>query len=268
MNMETTYVPPDSISTRSRRKIRPSYVAAALAFLVVLLLIVFKTKPLSSDKSTSGAKTTTSDSGSAVSMDLVEGTVGGIGHYHCAAAASKEEVLDVVLLHGASFTKENWKNKGILEELCKESKLSVTALDLERSAGHKELKNVLDAMRTQGMIQAEKPVALVTPSASGWTIIDWISSDSVESLLPYVGYWIPVASPAIGSAGEDDLKSLKDRLIILALYGSKDGGGKTVSERLQTLSNAKVVEIEDAGHSCYLDQPDVFIKELLAFLPV
>ena len=83
--------------------------------------------------------------------------------------------------------------------------------------------------------------------------------------MDYVGYWIPVASPAIRNADESALKGLKGHLPILAIYGSKDGGGKKVSERLQTFSDAKVIEI-DGGHPCYLDSPDDFIKELLDFL--
>lgn len=201
------------------------------------------------------------------STELTLGTVGGVDHYHC-AANNTQDALDVVLLHGASFSKENWKRKEILDKLCEEPKLSVTALDLATSSGGTELRNVLDAMRKVGMIQADKPVALVTPSASGHTVVHWINTESVDSLLTYVGYWIPVAPPAVKHAGEDELKSLKDRLPILALYGSKDDPGKVVSERLQTLSGAKVVEVADAGHACYLDQPDVFVQELLAFLPL
>ena len=49
--------------------------------------------------------------------------------------------------------------------------------------------------------------------------------------------------------------------------GSGDKRGKVVSERLQNLSNAKVVEVE-GSHSCYFDSPDVFIQDLLSFLPV
>lgn len=41
------------------------------------------------------------------STELVEGMVGGVNHYHCATAAGENDALDVVLLHGASFSKEN-----------------------------------------------------------------------------------------------------------------------------------------------------------------
>jgi pimeloyl-ACP methyl ester carboxylesterase len=77
-----------------------------------------------------------------------------------------------------------------------------------------------------------------------------------------------VALPAINYAGEDKLKALAGRLDILALYGSNDSASKKVSKHLQTLFNAMVHVIADAGHSYYLDQPDVFIQELLAFLPL
>jgi pimeloyl-ACP methyl ester carboxylesterase len=105
----------------------------------------------------------------------------------------------------------------------------------------------------------------VTPSASGYTIVDWITSGSTDELVNYVGYWIPVASPSIKNAEEAALQGLKGRIPILAIYGSKDKGGKVVSERLQGFSDAKVVEIY-GGHPCYLDSPDAFIEELLNFL--
>jgi hypothetical protein len=168
-------------------------------------------------------------------------------------------------LHGAAFTKENWKRSGILDKLCKVPKLTVTALDLNHRGNHDDLKNVLDALREKKLIQSNKPVALVTPSASGYSVVDWFTTGSIEELEKYVGHWIPVASPAIKNADETSLNGLKGRLSILAVYGSKDDGGKTVSERLQSYADARAVEIY-GGHPCYLDSPDDFIKEVMNFL--
>ena len=200
------------------------------------------------------------------SSGMIQGSVGSVQYYHCPAGGTDAESLDLILLHGASFTKENWKSSGILDKLCQVPKLSVTALDLDSRANHDDLKHTLDSLRNNKIIRKNKPVALVTPSASGYTIVDWISTSIIESLLIYVGYWIPVACPSVSRAEDAALQGLKDRLKILAIYGSKDDKGKVVSEKLHNLSNAKLVQIE-GSHPCYLDSPDDFIRELLDFLP-
>jgi hypothetical protein len=197
------------------------------------------------------------------STEIIQALVDGVDYYHCPGAGD-DNVLDLVLLHGAHFTKEDWKTSGILDELCRSPKLSVTALDLSSNASHEDLKKILDSLKQSKIIQS-KPVALVTPSASGYTIVDWISQSTIESLVEYVAYWIPVASPSISRAPDTSLQGLKDRLPILAIYGSKDSKGKVVSEKLHTLSNAILIQIQ-GGHPCYLDSPDDFTRELLDFL--
>jgi abhydrolase domain-containing protein 14 len=238
----------------------PVYLAAAGGILVVFLLLMLSSEPEVSNHQ--GIKEST---------EMIQDSVGAVEYYHCPAADAAGgddayESLDLILLHGASFTKENWKSSGILDKLCQVPKLSVTALDLDRRANHDDLKNALDSLRNNKIIRNNKPVALVTPSASGYTIVDWISTGSIESLVKYVGYWIPVASPSISRAEDVAIQGLKNRLKILAIYGSKDKNGKVVSEKLHTLANAKLVQIE-GSHPCYLDSPDDFIRELLDFLP-
>jgi hypothetical protein len=233
----------------------PVYLTAVGGALVLLLFLVMSAQSPSEDEvRSSGMKS--------ISTDIIQDSVGGVDYYHC--SAERDHKVDLVLLHGAAFTKENWKKSGILDKLCHVPKLSVTALDLNHRGNHKDLKNVLDGLRAKAVIQG-KPVPLVTPSASGYTIIDWITTGNIDDLVNYVGYWIPVASPSITSAKESDLEQLKGRIPILAIYGSKDKGGKAVSKRLESISSAKRVEI-DGGHPCYLDSPDDFIKELLKFL--
>jgi hypothetical protein len=226
------------------------YLSAAGGILVVFLLLMLSTEPESSQ-------------GIKESMEMIQDSVGAVHYDHCPGGDA--ESLDLVLLHGAHFTKENWKSSGILDKLCQVPKLSVTALDMDSRANHEDLKNVLDSLRNNKIIR-NKPVALVTPSASGYTIVDWISTSSIESLVKYVGYWIPVASPSISSAEDAALQGLKNRVKLLAIYGSKDKNGKVVSEKLHNHSDAKLVQIE-GGHPCYLDSPDDFIRELLDFLP-
>ena len=107
------------------------------------------------------------------------------------------------------------------------------------------------------------PVNIITPSASGNTIVDWLS-DTAE-LEQYVHKWIPVASPAIAQADKDKLNEIGKSLPILAIHGDQDKAGGRLSNILGTYSHAKVVEIP-GKHPCYLDSPDLFVKEVRAFL--
>jgi hypothetical protein len=174
-----------AIQTRSFRS-APVYIIAAGGILVVLLLLMLSTNEPAASKG--GMRETT---------DVIHSSVGGVDYYHCPGGGDAN-VLDLVLLHGAHFTKQDWKTSGIFDELCQTPQLSATALDLNSQASHEDLKNILDALKKSKIIKS-KPVALVTSSASGYTIVDWISQSTIESLLKYVGYWIPVASPSYSS---------------------------------------------------------------------
>lgn len=172
----------------------------------------------------------------------------------------------MVLLHGASFTKENWKNHGILDLFCAVSQVSVTPLDLSASAGNDELRSILDSLEASSDVQVSKPVVLVTPSASGYTIVDWITNGNVSSIPEYIEAWVPVAPPSLSIATDQQVQSLGD-LPILAIYGNGDSGGVSVSQRLGDLVNATVVELE-GGHAVYLEQPEQFVNEVLSFLGI
>ena len=244
-----------SFSSQTTWRRMPVYLTAAGGALILLLFIISSSQ--SPVEEVKASEMTTMAAG------VFQGSVGGVDYYHC--PAERQDPIDLVLLHGAAFTKEDWKTSGILEKLCHVPKLTVTALDLNHRGNHEDLKKVLDGLRQTKIIATNKPVALVTPSASGYSVVDWITTGSMDELVQYVGYWIPVASPSIKKADETSLKELKGRLPTLAIYGSKDSGGKLVSERLQSFSGTKTVEIY-GGHPCYLDSPDIFIKEVLNFL--
>ena len=195
---------------------------------------------------------------STVSSTIESGIVSGIAYYH---RGGSEEHL--VLLHGAAFSKEEWNSSGILSLLCAEDRLSVSALDLPVSAGHAQLKSLLIAMEDSALIQ--RPVALVTPSASGKTITDWLEKGDVNEIPLYVSKWIPVAAGSVAKASDSQLSTLKETLPIFAIYGSRDAMGQQVSERLATLSGATVLEI-DGGHPAYLDSPKAFVTAVLTDL--
>ncbi len=78
-----------------------------------------------------------------------------------------------------------------------------------------------------------------------------------------------MATVGLTKATDEQVKSLAsvNGLSILAVYGNRDKAGKVVSERLQSLAKAKIVEL-DGGHPCYLDSPDAFVRTVLEFLGV
>jgi pimeloyl-ACP methyl ester carboxylesterase len=205
---------------------------------------------------------------SSMSKGIVMGTVKTIPYYHCGGGqGSGNSVRHLVLLHGAAFTKENWKKSGILDQFCEVPNLVVLAMDLPVTAGHTELTSLLQAMQGEQLISSRHPIALVTPSASGRTMIDWMMQGNVGEIPKFIDKWIPVAPVGLRKATDEQVKSLTtvNGLSILAVYGNRDNPGRAVSEQLQSLAKAKLVELE-GGHPCYLDSPDAFVQTVLEFL--
>jgi pimeloyl-ACP methyl ester carboxylesterase len=203
------------------------------------------------------------------------GTANGVAYYHCPAVGDNDSTTKdyhIVLLHGSSFSKENWKKVGILGQFCAVKRVSVTALDLNNGSDHIALKNVLDALVKQ--VGIRKPVVLVTPSASGYTIADWLQSSSsssssseIQRLPTYVAVWVPVA-PTLSTATDAQIvQGLGNTTVrTLAIHGSRDTSGARTSARLKrVLPNTKVVELI-GGHPVYLQSPDEFVQAILDFL--
>jgi hypothetical protein len=184
-----------------------------------------------------------------------------IPYYHCSAKGTN--IQHLVLLHGAKFTKEAWKTSGILKSFCLIPNLSVSAMDLPVSSNREDLEDLLTVMQESKLI--ELPVALVTPSASGSAITDWMRRGDVSNLPNYIFRWIPVAANSVSAAKDEQVSSLKEvsGFSIFAIYGDRDGPGKLTTERLQKLAGAKTLELEKSGHPCYLDSPDAFVAAVL-----
>ena len=123
--------------------------------------------------------------GTKMSKSIVMGTVKDIPYYHCGGGqGSGNSARHLVLLHGAAFTKENWKKSRILDHFCKVPNLVVSAMDLPVSAGHAELTSLLRAMQGEQLISSSYPIALVMPLASGRTMIDWMMHGNVLEKYP------------------------------------------------------------------------------------
>lgn len=190
-----------------------------------------------------------------------------IDYYHC-GPSPESTTSELVLLHGAAFTKEDWKNSGIIEQLCSanenaESGLTVTALDLPVSATGEELESVFDALVREGVLSG-KPVVVVTPSASGRALVTLFNDK--EAVRKVLKGWIPVAPAMVNQTPDEVFDVLTDLSIpVLAIYGDRDSFGEVVTQKLIRVANAKGVELE-GGHPVYLDSPDEFAREVLMFL--
>lgn len=215
---------------------------------------------------------------------VTEGVVDNLPYLTCGESDINEssEQREILLLHGAKFTKENWKESGIFESLCllgnqkkkgDEAGLTVTAVDLSTKADGISLNDAFEGLKRKRVLTG-KPVVLVTPSASGMaalTLANSYKSTEVEDreheyLEKIVKAWVPVASMAVLVPQEaDDLTVFKSSNIpVLAINGDEDEGGKKATERLVDLSGATGVEMA-GGHPCYLESPDKFVETLLEF---
>lgn len=191
-----------------------------------------------------------------------------VDYYHCGPHPD-DSTSELIMLHGAAFTKEDWKTSGILEKLCdlnnneEGGDLTITALDLPVSASGDELKAVYDALVEKGVLSG-RPVVVITPSASGKSVVTL--ADNEEKLSMLMKGWIPVAPPAVSQADDATFDIFtKLSIPVLAIYGDQDSMGKRVTDRLVKLVNAKSVELE-GKHPVYLDSPDEFVQEILQFL--
>jgi pimeloyl-ACP methyl ester carboxylesterase len=219
-----------------------------------------------------------------------------LSYYHCgplpssssaaaAAAHSDKSSVDdsnlseLVLLHGAAFTKEEWKTSNIIQMLCEinneedEGDLSILALDLPVTANGRELGLAFDSL-VLAKVLTGRPVTIVTPSASGKSVLSLgemkssSSGSNSELLTRIIKAWIPIASFGVLTANETTLVQYKiDNISILSIHGNKDEAGKKVTERLKVVCNARGIEL-NGQHPVYLDSPEEFVQEVMQFLDV
>ena len=280
-------IPNLSLSPSKRRKKRKSSAFCCLSMLVILFVAFALAFPylLSAFESLVHYQATKSKGDPGINFDnndddiaglrirqgdseappsLIWGTVGddNVSYYHQPAWSPTEENHHLVLLHGAAFSKEDWKTSGIFREFQKSfPSLTVTALDLPVSASHGTLARLLRSMRDEDLVEQLPVSALVTPSASGYSITSWIREESSEGMSSYLSAWIPVASYSVSQCSSGDLETLRAQwpdVSVLAIYGSEDGKGKSVMESLRDHAGAELLELP-GRHPVYLDSPSDFV---------
>lgn len=192
-------------------------------------------------------------------------------HYKYAESSQKnapEPRFAVLLLHGAAFSSETWKSLGTLKFLCDASYFPV-AVDLPGFGKTKSYKGVYNENRAlfiqdllKGLSELPnipslvRPV-LLSPSMSGMYAIPYV----IEYNDRLRGF-IPVAP--VNDREKKDFEKLD--LPALVIYGSKDYKGKETSDLLLNIPNSEKLEIPDARHPAYLDNPQLFHNGIKTFL--
>jgi len=199
-----------------------------------------------------------------------------MSYYHCGPRHTPDTIdqrIEILLLHGAAFTKKNWLKSGLLQRLCTErgNEVSVTAVDLDHRSDGEGLYDLFIGLTVDKVISGNS-LTIITPSASGKSVVSLAESVSTsthlakEHLNDMLHVWIPVASGSVLDATEDAINVFqKLNIPVLAFNGDDDEKGKQVTKRLVELANAEEAEIK-GGHPCYFDSPDDFIIILFEFL--
>lgn len=184
---------------------------------------------------------------------------------HKDRAPATERGLEVIFLHGQSFTSKTWEELGTLA-LLSEKGYRVIAIDLPGYGDSPSSSTVETAHGRVAFLQQllkelglQRPV-LISSSMSGRYSIPFLM-ESGEKLKGFV----PIA-PA-GTKEFTVQQYLQVKTPTLIIYGELDTGLGTQSlQLLQVIPNSKVVKLTAAGHACYLDQPQAFHGALLNFL--
>ncbi|MEC4985613.1 MAG: alpha/beta hydrolase [Oscillatoria sp. PMC 1068.18] len=164
----------------------------------------------------------------------------------------------VLLLHGASFSSQNWEDIGTLQLLTEKGYRAV-AIDLPgygKSTGNfnSDTDFLLKLLQE---LKINLPV-LISPSMSGGYSLPFLVNYP-EKLSGFVA----IAPVALASY-QQQLQGIE--LPTLAIYGSKDRMVKDADIFVQTMPNAEKIILVDAGHACYMNATDKFHKDLLKFL--
>ncbi|XP_028680866.1 protein ABHD14A [Erpetoichthys calabaricus] len=173
--------------------------------------------------------------------------------------------LQVLLLHGQSFTSKNWEDLGTLNLLALQG-FRALALDLPGFGNSPYLDTVkTDENRAEMLLQfmekldVKEPV-VVSPSMSGRFSLPLLSLHSSR----LKGY-IPIAPVGTKAYSVEQYKRIQTPTLIV--YGEMDSNlGAQSLDSLSNLPQHSVAKIKGAKHACYLDKPKEFHQALLDFL--
>ena len=175
-------------------------------------------------------------------------------------AAGPEEGLPVLLLHGARFTSETWRELGTLELLARQG-YRVWALDLPGFGRSPETSiPASEVLASLVPLLGDRPVVVLSPSMSGRFSLPFVATR---------GSWVSGFVPVAPVATDEDLERLRGSSVpALVVWGSEDSviPLKQADRLTRALPRSRKVVLEGASHACYLDRPIEFHRALLQFL--
>ncbi len=194
----------------------------------------------------------------------MEKTLNLAGH-KCRAIYHNAPGVPVIFLHGFSYTADVWQRIGVTDLLI-EKHVPFLALDMpyglksncQPKTRNPETNVQVLAEAVQSVFGSAVPV-LVGASLGGSIALRYAAKFPVKGLL--------LVSPA--NALNDDLVQsyAKFRFPVRIIWGSQDNA--VSGEEMRTLAdkvpNAKLLVYQDASHSAYLSQPELFKRDLLEF---
>lgn len=167
---------------------------------------------------------------------------------------------DVILLHGMKFQAETWRELKTLERLA-EAGCHAVAVDLP-GFGRSPACNMSPFVVLKEVIareNLEKPV-LLGPSMGGRVALEF-ALDYPDLLGGLV---------LVGAVGVPENRARLSGINVpcLIVWGGEDAVSPLENGRIleQEINGSKLVVVDGAPHPCYLDQPDIWHRELVAFL--
>ncbi|HEX4953665.1 MAG TPA: alpha/beta fold hydrolase [Thermoanaerobaculia bacterium] len=177
-------------------------------------------------------------------------------------AAGPPEGVTVLLLHGARYQAETWRELGTLDRLARAGYRAL-ALDLPGYGRSGPAKgSAAELLPTVLPLLAGEPVVVVAPSVAGLYALP-LAAERPDALAGLV-----VIAPA--GLKEQLPRLAGSSLLALILWGEKDDGHppSQANDLAKALVNSRKVIFPGAGHAAYLEQPALFHQELLGFLDV
>lgn len=147
------------------------------------------------------------------------------------------------------------------------------AIDLPGFGSTESLKHKYENHVLLGKIikslSLEKP-AIISPSMSGVYSLDYIfhNPNAVFAFIP-VAPTFPenIANISSGEIQSDAIPAAMRALPGFIVWGSKDLLGKRRSKALLSIfPKSTAFEIAEGSHPCYMDEPDMFNRAVVAFL--
>lgn len=183
---------------------------------------------------------------------------------HVLVAGPEQASIGVLLLHGGRYDSGTWRKLGTLARIADRG-LRAVAIDLPGFGASESNDLAPQALLPELLpflareLGLERPV-LVAPSMSGRYVLPFVAheAEAVAGLVAIAPVGIPEHARELEGIA----------LPTLVVWGANDElVPLTLADRLHELIPGSDVEIlPDAGHACYLDQPDAFHAALLAFL--